>query len=249
MPDSPTRPPRVARDLDLDQLKKREVDVVSRTTIAVLAIAGGMACATTTAPASSPTSPAANVQAGASAAEVTAARPGVVPVGQELDVRLQNALRSDTAKAEDRFQATTVVDLTQDGEVLIPAGSLVEGIVSSAQPAGRVDRVGRLSLAFESITVRGREHRIRGTATRVFESEGLESEAGRIGAGAGVGGIIGGILGGFKGALAGVLIGAGGTIAATEGKDVELRQGTVVRLRFDSPLDVAGPESRRRSGR
>ena len=60
----------------------------------------------------------------------------------------------------------------------------------------------------------------------------------RIGTGAGVGAIIGGILGGFKGALAGILIGGGGTIAATEGKEVELPQGTVLRVRFDSPVHI-----------
>src|SRR5688572_12451006 len=38
------------------------------------------------------------------------ARPGEVPVGTELDVRLQNRLTSDTAQVEDRFEATTVVD-------------------------------------------------------------------------------------------------------------------------------------------
>ena len=49
---------------------------------------------------------------------------------------------------------------------------------------------------------------------------------------------LGGILGGFKGALAGILIGAGGTIAATEGKEVELPQGSVLRVRIDSPLQI-----------
>ena len=58
----------------------------------------------------------------------------------------------------------------------------------------------------------------------------------RIGAGAGVGAIIGGIIGGLKGALAGILIGAGGTIAATEGEDVELPPGTTLRVRMDAPL-------------
>jgi hypothetical protein len=53
-----------------------------------------------------------------------------------------------------------------------------------------------------------------------------------------VGGIIGGILGGFKGAMAGVLIGGGGTIAATEGREIDLPQGTVLRVRFDSPIQV-----------
>jgi hypothetical protein len=41
-----------------------------------------------------------------------------------------------------------------------------------------------------------------------------------------------------KGALLGVLIGAGGTIAATEGTDVKLPLGTVLRIRVDQPLEV-----------
>jgi hypothetical protein len=53
-----------------------------------------------------------------------------------------------------------------------------------------------------------------------------------------VGAIVGGILGGLKGALTGVLIGAGGVVAATEGKDVTLPAGTIVRIRFDSPLQL-----------
>jgi hypothetical protein len=36
-----------------------------------------------------------------------------------------------------------------------------------------------------------------------------------------------------------VLIGGGGTIAATEGKDVELPAGTVLRVRMDSPLNLS----------
>ena len=70
--------------------------------------------------------------------------------------------------------------------------------------------------------------------TQAIEGEGIKGEAGRVGAGAGVGAIIGGILGGFKGALAGILIGGGGTIAATEGKEVELPQGTCCACGSDS---------------
>jgi hypothetical protein len=65
-----------------------------------------------------------------------------------------------------------------------------------------------------------------------------QDDNGRIATGAGVGAIIGGILGGFKGALAGILIGGGGTVAATEGNDVDLPPGTVLRVRMDAPLDV-----------
>jgi hypothetical protein len=75
---------------------------------------------------------------------------------------------------------------------------------------------------------------------QALESEGVRGEAARIGTGAGVGAIIGGILGGFKGAITGILIGAGGTIAATEGTDVELPAGTVLRVRLDTGLDLQG---------
>jgi hypothetical protein len=77
-----------------------------------------------------------------------------------------------------------------------------------------------------------------GTVTQALESEGIKGEAARIGAGSAVGAIIGGILGGAKGALLGVLIGGGGTIAATEGKDVTLPAGTILRVKFDEPLMV-----------
>jgi hypothetical protein len=169
--------------------------------------------------------------------EVTGER-GRIPAGTEIDLRLQSMLSSETAKPEQRFEATTAVDVLQSGSVLIPAGSTVRGVVSSVKPAGRVDRTGSMTLSFDEITVRGRRIPFRGMATEVFESRGVRDEVGTAGAGAGVGGIIGGILGGVKGAVLGAVIGAGGAIAATDGKDIELPAGTVVRVRFDQPLTV-----------
>jgi hypothetical protein len=161
-----------------------------------------------------------------------------VPSGQEIDVRLERELSSATAQVEDRFTATTMVDLYQGNDVLIPAGSTMRGVVSSVNKATRTDRKGSLTVAFDQVTIRGRSYPMRGTVSQALESEGIKGEAGKIGAGAGVGAILGGILGGAKGALLGILIGGGGTIAATEGKDVTLPSGTVLRVRFDQPLVV-----------
>jgi hypothetical protein len=161
-----------------------------------------------------------------------------IPVGTEFDVRLQQALSSDTAQPEDRFEATTMVDLLQGDRVLVPAGSTLRGVVSSVTKATRIERKGALTVTFDRITVTGRAYPIRATVTQALESEGIKGEKEKIGAGAGVGAIIGGILGGFKGALAGILIGGGGTIAATEGKDVDLAPGTVLRVRLDTALIV-----------
>jgi hypothetical protein len=163
----------------------------------------------------------------------------VVPVGTEIDVRLQTPLNSGTAQVEDRFEATTLVDLkSKDGRVLIPAGSLARGVVTAVKAAGRVDRKGSLSLSFERITVNGTTYQIRGTLTQAAESEGVKGEVGKIGAGAAVGGIIGGIIGGVKGTIAGILIGGGGTMVASEGEQVDLKAGTVLRMRFDQELSL-----------
>lgn len=183
-----------------------------------------------TAPAGREETPASGVRRATGSSEI--------PVGTELDVRLQNALSSATAQVEGRFEATTLVDLKDGDLVLIPAGSLMRGIVSSVTKAGRIERKGSLTVAFDRITVRGRSYPIRATVSQALESKGIKGEAGKIGAGAGVGAILGAILGGTKGALAGILIGGGGTIAATEGKDVELPPGTVLRVRLDSGLSL-----------
>ena len=161
-----------------------------------------------------------------------------VPVGTEFDVRLTQSLSSGSALVEDRFEATTLVDLQQGDRIIVPAGSVVRGVVSDVKKAGRLERTGKLTLAFDQVTIGGRPFPVRATVTQALQSDGIKGETGKIGAGAGVGAIIGGILGGFKGALAGILVGGGGTVAATEGKDVELPAGTVLRVRLDSGLNL-----------
>jgi len=168
-----------------------------------------------------------------------------IPVGTEIDVRLQNSLNSGTAQVEDRFEGTTVADLNIEGRVAVPSGSVVRGVVTAVEPGTRTNRTSKMTVSFDQVTVSGRSYPIRGTVTQAIEGEGIRGEAGRTAAGAGVGAIIGGILGGFKGALAGILIGGGGTIAATEGKEVELPQGSILRVRLDSPVQIDPQQTRR----
>lgn len=211
--------------------------VTSRTAV----LAGLLACAgcatldntSTTTPPDTPVG-----TTGTTPAQVTSSTPGLIPVGHQIDVRLGTTLDSGTATTEQRFETTTVVDIEQDGKVLVPAGSLVRGIVRSVDPAGRVDRTGSMTLAFDEIVVRGREYPMRAMATQVFESRGIRDEAGRVGTAGAVGAIIGGIIGGLEGVLIGAAVGTGGVIAATEGKDVELPAGSIIRIRLDSPLRI-----------
>lgn len=160
---------------------------------------------------------------------------GPIPIGTELDVRLQDRLSSKTNVEEDRFRATTAVDLMLSDRVLIPAGSEIRGVVSSVDKAGRLDRKAQMTLSFDQITIDGRDYPIQGMVVEAIEGEGVKGDVAKIGTGAGVGAIIGGILGGVKGAVAGILIGGGGIAAATPGKDVELTPGTILRVRLDQP--------------
>jgi hypothetical protein len=176
------------------------------------------------------------------ATDVGSGQPGVIPVGKEIDVRLQSSLSSGTAQNEQRFEATTVADAMQNGNVLIPAGSVVRGVISDVKPAGRVDRTGSMKLSFDRITISGRQYEIRAMATQVFQSGGLREDVPTAGVGAGVGGVIGGLIGGVRGALLGAVIGAGGAVASTEGKDIELPAGTVIRMRFDAPLNLGNAQ-------
>ena len=160
-----------------------------------------------------------------------------IPVGTEFDVRLQSRLNSGTARVEDRFDATTIVPYERNGRMLVPAGSVMRGVVKSVTPASRgVNRRGELTLVFDRFSIDGRTYSIRATVMQALQGE---ADTGRVAAGAGVGAIIGGILGGVRGALAGILIGGGGTVAATEGNEVDLAPGTVLRVRLDAPLDVS----------
>jgi hypothetical protein len=165
------------------------------------------------------------------------ARAGIVPVGTQLDVRLQTSLNSATATAEQRFEATTVTDYAAGGRVLIPAGSTVRGFVGSVKAAGKIDRRGSLTLSFDELRIANRSYRLRASVVQALDPKASQDNT-RIGAGAAVGAILGGILGGTKGALLGVLVGGGGTMAATEGSDVDLPAGTILRIRLDEVLQL-----------
>jgi len=174
-----------------------------------------------------------------STSTTTASGSGVeIPSGTELDVRLTNALNSGTAQVEDRFEGTTLVDVVVNGRTIIPAGSVMRGVVTSVDPATRTNRTAKITVSFDQVTVNGRAYPIRGTVTQAIQGEGIKGEAGRIATGAGAGAILGGILGGVKGAILGTIIGGGGITAATEGKEVELPQGSVLRVRLDSPVSI-----------
>jgi hypothetical protein len=170
-----------------------------------------------------------------------------VPAGAEVQLRLMETLTTASSEPGDRFEATVIDPVEGLGEIVIPAGSTFEGTVEVVdRPEGRTDRSARMVLAFERVRVEGQSYP---AAATVVDAGGEDLETGigdekeKVGIAAGVGTILGAVLGGKKGAVVGAVLGGAGVILATEGKDVELPRGTVLRVRLDEELRVGSPSS------
>lgn len=173
----------------------------------------------------------------AEAARVTVT-PGRIPRNAETTVRLLSALKSDVVHVEDRFETVTTEDVVVSGRVLVPAGATVRGVVASVQPATRTNRTARLQLSFDLLTVGNHSIPLRARLTKVLSGPGLKGDAAKVGIAAGVGALIGGLLGGAQGAAIGGAVGGGGTLAATEGKEINLEPGSTLRIKFDEAVDI-----------
>lgn len=85
-----------------------------------------------------------------------------LPVGMEVEVRLLTLLDSSTVRVGDRLEAVTPADVRVNGQVLLPAGALLRGIVTSVGSA-RERRTWNPSVRFDYVTVNYRAHPIRAT--------------------------------------------------------------------------------------
>lgn len=162
--------------------------------------------------------------------------PVVIPSGTTLSVVLSTALDSGKNNAGDTFTANLAEPVVVDGKTVLDKGTAIEGKVVSAEGAGKVKGVGKMSLTLTGATVGGKTVAL-ATKTHSAEAKSTKGkDAAIIGGGAGVGAAIGAIAGGKKGAGIGAAVGGGGgtaAVLATKGKDVEYP----AELKLDFTLD------------
>ncbi len=175
----------------------------------------------------------------ARAADATAAPS--LEAGTEMELRLEDALGSETSSVGDRFTATTAAPILRGDRVVLDAGTTFHGRVEAVDEAGRgTDRTAKLVLVVEELRYDGKTYDVDGTIVGASEDleTGLDTEVKKIGIGAGLGTVLGAILGGKKGAVIGATVGGAGAILGTEGNEVELPRGTILRFRLDRDLAV-----------
>jgi hypothetical protein len=113
--------------------------------------------------------------------------PRILPAGTSFSARITSALSSKTSNAGDSFSATLVNSARLNGNVVIPAGSSVSGVVAGAHSAGKFKGAATLSVRLVSVNVRGRSYPVQ-TAVISQETKGKGKRTGAmVGGGAGGG--------------------------------------------------------------
>jgi len=182
-----------------------------------------------------------------------AARPGELTEGTSIRVKLLDRLSSRESEQGEAFRGQVAYDVLQDGRVLIPAGSSIEGKVTSVS-SGHFGGHGSLRLRPDTITLPdGNRYRLHaettgtiGSHTRIG-SEGSINPGSRAkrdgieyGAVAGTGVVAGAIVAGPVGALTGGLIGAGivTTHLMVNHAQTTLEPGSILQFTLTEPMDL-----------
>jgi len=170
---------------------------------------------------------------------------------------MENSLSTTTARQGDFVYLQTAVPIAVSGQIAVPAGSYVQGVVTEARRSGRVKGRAQLAIRLETLTLASGKvykfaphlsaveagengQKVVGDESKVEQAGNLEQDAGRIAILAGSGGAIGGLTDrSWKGAGIGAGVGSAvglATVLLTRGKEVELRQGSTLDVVFDRPV-------------
>ena len=164
-----------------------------------------------------------------------------IPSGTTLRLSLSSAVGSDTSRVEEPVRATLRTPVTINGQVVLPAGSEVTGVVTDAEGSGRVKGRARVAMRFSSVRAHGESYDIRTSGYAQEAAATKKQDAEKIAIGAGAGAALGAILGGGSGAAKGAAVGgAGGTgvVLATKGKEIHLGPGAGITTRLTAPVTV-----------
>src|SRR3954467_9785327 len=185
-----------------------------------------------------------------------------VPAGTKIPLVLKQGISTKNAKIGDHVYLQTNFPLVQDGHMVIPEGTYVQGEITNVKRGGRVKGRAEVMMHFSTLIFpNGYTVSLPGAVDSApgARNEDVKSKEGKIehegekgrdagtiaktaGAGAGLGGLATGTL---KGAGIGSGVGAVAglaTVLLSRGSDVRLEQGTAVEMIFQR--DVALEESR-----
>lgn len=181
-----------------------------------------------------------------------------VPAGTKVPLVLKHAISTRNARENDNVYAETNFPVVQDGRIVIPPGTYVQGVIKRVQRAGRVSGKAELLVHFTSmifpsgytVLLPGAVDNVPGGETShmkdqegTMQGEGQKGkDAGTVAGTAATGTLIGAaatrsLKGAGVGGLAGTAIGLG-SVLLTRGPDVRLESGTTVEMVLERDIVV-----------
>ena len=169
------------------------------------------------------------------------AKPFVVKPGTEIVVVADQSVSSKDNNAGDHFDASVAQPVVVGDRVVIPKGARASGTVVDAKSAGRFKGNAELTVALDTVTVKGREYRVKTThVTESGKGRGKRTAEG-AGGGAVVGALVGALAGRGKGAAIGAAAGAGaGTAGAamTGERDITINPESKLSFKLENALEI-----------
>lgn len=163
----------------------------------------------------------------------------VVPAGTQFSISVDDEIDTEQPTTGETYSARfTQAIVNQNGQVIVPEGSPAQLAVVSMEEGGTFGTP-TLTLAIQSVTVRGTPYQITTDTTEQEGEEGIgiNKRTGIfVGGGALLGTALGAVVGGTRGAIiGGVLGGAAGaaTQVVTQGDQVKVPAGTILDFRLD----------------
>jgi hypothetical protein len=152
-------------------------------------------------------------------------------------VRLDDNVDSGRGGAGVRFRSSLEAALLDaSGNVIVPAGTKVLGVIAESKSAGRLAGKSELEIAFTDLELNGRLFPIQVQDVKAVGEGSGRDTARKVGAAA----LIGGAFGGGSGAAKGAAIG-GAAALLTRGKEIRIPSGTVLELALYAPAKVPAP--------
>lgn len=162
--------------------------------------------------------------------------------GTPVVVRTIGAVSTKSSSAGSPLEATLSEPLVADGHVIAAKGARVQGVVTDADPGGRVKGVATIAVALRSVTLAdGRSLDIKTSSVARQARKSKTKDAVKVGIASGIGAAIGAIAGGGKGAAIGAGAGAaGGTgvVLATRGEPATIPAESALTFKLSAPVTV-----------
>ncbi len=180
-----------------------------------------------------------------------------IPKGTHVLLRMVNSINTRTAEEGNQVYLQTASPIAVNGQILVPTGAYVQGVVSRSKHSGRVSGRAELGIRIETLTLPSgktfrvsprlaavdsneTDQKVENVENTVKQGSDYSKDAQRVAILAGSGAGLGGLTdrswkGAGIGAGAGSAVGIA-TVLLTRGREVELKQGTTLDVVFDRPI-------------